>query len=306
MENSINVAELLKDCPKGMELDFMLCDDVVFEELDFSSPKYPIVIKKLKTNMRIYLTKYGQYVAEEGYKCIIFPKGKTSWEGFVPPCKFKDGDIISDSLGTCIFKGEGTIKGTVDYYCGICSDYFNAKDHKQNPNAHFGNIVAFRFAFEEEKEKLFKAIKANGYKWNAEIKTLEKLPKFKVGDKIFNTLMNRLPCDICGEEILQITNNKYIFAYGGYIYIKDQDQWELVPDKFNINTLVPFESKVLVRNYTDALWSPAIFGCYVKDNPAPYFVLGGTCWTQCIPYEGNEHLQGKTDRCSEFYKTWKE
>lgn len=27
--------------------------------------------------------------------------------------------------------------------------------------------------------------------------------------------------------------------------------------------------------------------------------------TQCIPYEGNEHLLGKTDDCDEFYKTWK-
>ena len=25
---------------------------------------------------------------------------------------------------------------------------------------------------------------------------------------------------------------------------------------------------------------------------------------QCIPYEGNQHLLGKTDDCDEYYKTW--
>ena len=40
-----------------------------------------------------------------------------------------------------------------------------------------------RFATEEEKQKLFKAIKDNGYKWNAETKTLEKLVKPKFDPK---------------------------------------------------------------------------------------------------------------------------
>jgi hypothetical protein len=64
---------------------------------------------------------------------------------------------------------------------------------------------------------------------------------------------------------------------------------------------------VLVRAESGSgnLWKPAIFGCYVKDKYAPYYVLGGTCWSQCIPYEGNEHLIGKTDDCDEYFKNWK-
>ena len=38
--------------------------------------------------------KNGCYTAHKLSKCVIFPKGKTTWEGFVPPCKFKDGDVI--------------------------------------------------------------------------------------------------------------------------------------------------------------------------------------------------------------------
>ena len=42
----INVAELLKDCPKGMELDCTLWDNVVFDHIDMKSD-YPIHIKKM-------------------------------------------------------------------------------------------------------------------------------------------------------------------------------------------------------------------------------------------------------------------
>lgn len=36
----------------------------------------------------------------------------------------------------------------------------------------------------------------------------------------------------------------------------------------------------------------------------PFGVSGGKYFQQCIPYKGNEHLLGKTDDCSEFYKIW--
>jgi hypothetical protein len=44
------------------------------------------------------------------------------------------------------------------------------------------DVLRQRFATEEEKQKLFQAIKDHGYKWNAETKTLEKLvePKFDI------------------------------------------------------------------------------------------------------------------------------
>ena len=179
----INIAQILKDCPKGMELDCTIFDTkVIYKGIIEIIHDYPIVVQT-EHGFEFKLTQYGQIYNFVGAECVIFPKGKTTWEGFVPPCPFKDGDIISDSLGTCIFKGEGVVQGTVDYYCGVHSDYFNVK---QKPDGHYGNIVDYRFATEEEKEKLFAAIKANGYKWNPESKTLEKLvePKFKVGDKV--------------------------------------------------------------------------------------------------------------------------
>lgn len=164
-----------------MELDCTMYNDVTLIKVSNNSEPYPIKIKT-KCGFETCLTEYGQNVKIKSAKCVIFPKGKTTWEGFVPPCKFKDGDIIADSYYSCytticIFKGEGNIKGTVDFYCGI--DAIGELFIKDviGQDEHFGEINEYNFATEEEKQKLFDAIKANGYKWNAETKNLEKLLK---------------------------------------------------------------------------------------------------------------------------------
>lgn len=162
-----------------------------------------------------------------------------------------------------------------------------------------------RFATEEEKQKLFDAIKSNGYKWNEETKTLEKLvkPKFKVGDKIVKKNGARVPFVITG-----VSDDYYSSNTGKYVEIlsvADQDDWELVPDKFDITTLKPFESKVLVRDNVDEIWFPCFFGGLSNDNEDyPYMVIGCESWKYCIPYEGNEHLLNTNKDCDEYYKNW--
>lgn len=87
--------------------------------------------------------------------------------------------------------------------------------------------------------------------------------------------------------------------------LKNQDDWELVPNKFDITTLVPFESRVLVRDTVKEKWRPGIWGFYDSDcQDYPYKLIGDIA-RYCIPYEGNEHLRGKTDDCDEFYKIQK-
>lgn len=85
MENKINIAELLKDCPKDMELDCSVFEDVTLYKIDTDiANEFPIRIKT-KNDYFLDLTKYGTYSNVEEAKCIILPKGKTTWEGFVPP-----------------------------------------------------------------------------------------------------------------------------------------------------------------------------------------------------------------------------
>lgn len=284
----INVAELLKDCPKGMELDCTMFEDVKF--IDIVEANTPICIRA--GGIHRFLTKFGTWTFDENAKCVIFPKGKTTWEGFQRP--FKDGDILATELGSVfILKTDRNNDEHYGCYVGVAcnNDYLDVNDI-------FAYKHLCRYANENEKQKLFKAIKANGYKWNAETKTLEKLtePKFKVGDKIRHKTHIRQ-----GNAVTEIKDTHYILDDELALPFTSQDDYELVPNKFDINTLVPFESKVLVRNDEHQYWIPAFWGCKRADD---YTTTFGWC-KYCIPFEGNEHLLETTNDCDEYYKTWK-
>jgi hypothetical protein len=160
------------------------------------------------------------------------------------------------------------------------------------------NYHVARLATEEEKEKLFDAIKSNGYKWNAETKTLEKLPKFKEGDRI------RHKSEKFRDErtIISCGKSGYWTSINDWIDYENQDDWELVPNKFDITTLKPFD-KVLVRDNNEQKWTVDLFSFYDKDLVYKYVCVGHYV-NQCIPYEDNKHLLGTTDDCDEYYKTW--
>lgn len=157
----------------------------------------------------------------------------------------------------------------------------------------------YRFATEEEKQKLLQAIKNNGYKWNPETKTLEKLiePKFKVGDRIRHKVNKESPF-----TITEITDNCYKGGYRYCILIEQQDNFELAPNKFDIATLRTFD-KVLVRDCDTDKWNIDFFA-YYREDKGDYQCMTFTK-NQCIPYESNSYLMGTTDSCREYFKTWK-
>ena len=297
MENRINIADLLKDCPKGMELDCTMFENVVFDGVS-DDTSYPIDV--LSDTMKLNLTKTGGYSNSPDAKCVIFPKGKDTWEGFRRP--FKDGDVVATNDGDWIgITTGGKSKVFIPTYCVFKSDgtfkaYLDKKETWQFD----------KLATEEERQKLFKAIKDNGYKWNTETKTLEKLviPYFKVGDVVQNV-------DSYKVKIIGIRMEDKCYEYEsviakgiGGIPFNEQDEWILAPLKFDINTLEIFKSKVLVRDNKDENWKPAIFGGFKKERNVPYVVVGGIWFKYLIPYEGNEHLLLSKNDCDEFYKTW--
>ena len=303
----INIAELLRDCPKGMELDCTSYDNVSFDKIsDDKKAIYPIfcyITDKEGNRSSISFTEDGCESKRYGAKCVIFPKGKTTWEGFQRP--FKDGEIVvydnphRDNLQVFIFKKKKENNTLSSCYLMLDGDELDLEE---------GMYYVTRLATEEEKQKLFKAIKDNGYRWNAETKTLEKLPKFKVGNKIKHK-------DDKNHTVITITGLKHDYYYIQYynnikneyqnekLFFTDQDKFELVINKFDINILKPFESKVLVRHSETSIWMPAIFGGYDIPN-LYYYAVGGTWWKYCIPYKGNEHLFGTTNDCDSYYKTW--
>ena len=62
----------------------------------------------------------------------------------------------------------------------------------------------------------------------------------------------------------------------------------------------PFD-KVLVREDENDDGGPAtwVISLFMDESIAGYRVLNGEWFDQCIPYEGNEHLVGTTDKPKE-------
>ena len=290
MENKINIAELLKDCPLGMKLDCTINDNVKFIKI-CSSSKYPIILRT-KNGYEITLTKYGQVHDMDDSKCVIFPKGKTTWEGFQRP--IKDGDIVFYNDTIAIFKewGDETLFRTyvTRYLC--CDSLIDTNVPL------FGKSVRkeIRFATEEEKAKLFQAIKEKGYHWNTETKTLEKLvkPIFKVGDRIKSKGSDK------HSIIKNIEFDRYVLNNNQFLKFTDEHHFELVPNKFDINTLKPFD-KVLVRQDENSFWMPSIFGFYNEvATKNPFICSNGFAYKYCIPYEVNKELIGTTNNPKEY------
>lgn len=293
MNERLDLTEILKDCPMGMELDCAMFDNVVFEEINFNYANFPIITRRTKSNERFLLTKYGQYSTHEDYKCIIFPKGKTTWEGFVPP--YKDGDIaISD-------KGDIHLLRTSDSsYCAYRERWEGMSKFDSTITT---DVKVVRLATEEEKQKFFDIIKLNGFKWNADTKTLEKLivPKFKVGDKIKHKI------HIIKENIVtEIKDTYYILDDELALPFINQDKYELVPNKFDPKNLKPFD-KAVVRIDSDDNWY-AVFFSHIEDiNGEKFVTTAGMCYKQMIPYnEETKHLLGTNNEAPEYYKCWED
>lgn len=299
MEQKINIANLLKDCPKGTKLYSPLCGECYFDRLNMGT----IICTKQNTQ-EITFTSGGYYMLPvfDDCECQLFPsKDNRDWSTFKRP--FEDGDILTYTghyTTTFIYRHKEKEPNYSTSFYVACNDApsHNFLIYNKDALIALNENCDVRLATEEEKQKLFDTIKLHGYVWNAENKTLEKLvePKFKVGDRIKY---------ISGEtihRIVQITEDSYILNNLRSIPISIEHMYNLVPNKFDITTLKPFD-KVLVRGGDGQKWTHDFFGFLDKDKGLP-FVCVGYYVIQCIPYKGNEYLLGTDNDCGEYFKTW--
>lgn len=101
MENKINIAEILKDCPKGTKLYSTVFGEVTFDSIDIDE-KYPIVGYKLD-GMITSFTEEGHYTGYPNSECVLFPSSEMrDWTKF-----FKRGDVVRsiDDGTQAVFKG---------------------------------------------------------------------------------------------------------------------------------------------------------------------------------------------------------
>ena len=101
----------------------------------------------------------------------------------------------------------------------------------------------------------------------------------------------------CGECIL-------FPSKGQRDWSKFERFWDKPKDKFDVNTLHPFD-KIIVRDCPNCLWNIDFFA-YKKDEDFPIKGINFH-WIYAIPYnDETKHLVGTTEDCPEYYKWWEE
>lgn len=305
----MNIAEILKYCPKGTELYSTIWGEVELNEVtNFGTIEIKAIDQIICASFA--LDYEGRY-SHRG-ECILFPsKDQRDWNNFRLPVK--RGDIMMFDNRAFIISDEyaDVFHGSFHkYICGIdANDTF-----KVSQSDHYWTSAFYIPASEEAKKKLFDKMTEAGYRWNADTLELEKIePKFKEGDVVIDKnnnlyLVSSIDSGFIYTKITLYANGKLdinnnfigyfnstvtlaskeeknkllsILVKEGYKY--DKEGHKLVKQEFK-----PFD-KVLVRDNDTESWNADIYLDYIKSNPCPYRCTKAN-YGRCIPYEGNEYL----------------
>lgn len=310
----MNIAEMLKYCPKGTELYSTIWGEVELNEVtNFGTIEIKAIDQVICTSFTLDYEGRYSHMGE----CVLFPsKDQRDWDEFRPPVK--RGDVMMEVNGkyTFIANGKFDEHNWPIHICGVNGRGFLLINNKEED---FGWTANFYIpASEEAKKELFDKMAEAGYKWNAHTLELEKIePKFKEGDVIRNEngnlyLISNKDTNIVdiaaalykdGDFIIYNTfsierkdltlatekeRNKFYSALVKEGYKYDKERHKLVKQEFK-----PFD-KVLVRDLDTEFWKADIYLGYMKNNSCPYRCTKAN-YGRCIPYEGNEYLLGTTD-----------
>jgi hypothetical protein len=197
-----DLRKILKNCPSGMELDCTLCENVFFDKV-IEDAIYPIILYHENNGCRntLCLTEDGKFNFRPGYKCVIFPKGKTSWEGFAPPCQFKNGDVLESGIGNLVLFShtKNSFGKDIVYFHCILTPLGKLEIGE---NCGVGGTEDCTLASDKQKERLFKALNEAGYNWDVETKTLiHNEDNFKITLKLFEQLHSQQIEGVKTEDI---------------------------------------------------------------------------------------------------------
>ena len=319
MGNKINVAEILKDKPKGTKLYSSICGAVELKEVLDVRKKKSIVVKELNSSNQHRFWYDGKFF--RAGQCVLQPsKEMRDWEKFA----WKRGDVLVNSRGLKILFD----RWANDNYTSFYAKTINlVEDGFLDTNLH-------TLASEKEAKSFIKCIEEKlGGKLNRETLEVEKTqPEFKDGDIV---TMHKKNCDIVFIfNRLKTEGSFYYYAFhalqtntgiidchttlpcawtffeGKMNFATDSEKQQLfgalakegkawdADKKMIVNLkpkieLKPFD-KVLVRNQKTEEWSANIFSHTDKTDEYLDYVCVNGRWEFCIPYIGNEHLLGTT------------
>lgn len=89
-KNNINIAEILKDCPKGTKLYSPICGEVELSQICNDCYKYSIIVKTVMGDSLSFAKDGRLYIQYFDAECLLFPSSEMrDWTKF-----FKRGDVV--------------------------------------------------------------------------------------------------------------------------------------------------------------------------------------------------------------------
>lgn len=324
MEEKINIAEILKDKPKGIRLYSPIFGECAFsfvrEETD------DVCVKKHNGEKAFFNSKGLYNILGE---CLLFPsKEMRDWRKFA----WKKGDVlISNDYSTEVIFYNWYDDTYTNFYGKHRLDSEDKNNIKYN-DAFLCTTGRYSLEDKDAAQTYIKDIEERlGGKLNRETLEVEKTqPEFKDGDvlfvkceerdfiEIFNyskkngDLYDHASLDssthnldisgkyrICKDEITEIrlatdSEKQQLFS----ALEKEGKAWDA--EKKQIVDLKPkceFKpfDKVLGRNEKDDVWEAELFSHYKEESQYPFRCIGFSR-KYCIPYnEETAHLLGTTD-----------
>ena len=176
----MNIAEILKNCPKGMKLY-----SPIFGEVEFGFVSPDGWIKCYVSSIQLGMF-YPDGTYSKNGEVMLFPsKEQRDWNKFQIPLKF--GDIVA--MYNCQYKH--THIAIFDKYVGdkfmkvVCTNLAESNEIKTFDENEHWNKQGVRYATEKEKEFFFNLLKEQGYYWTGkEIKKKFDICSLKPYDKV--------------------------------------------------------------------------------------------------------------------------
>lgn len=187
MEKKINIAEILRDMPKGTKLYSPLFGKC--ECIEVVNSKYPIVIKAQSANGAVTedFSGNGRFIdGLEDAECLLFPSAKMRcWDKF-----FKRGDVVVSRPGRMMAIFEGWVDDSYTEFNTTINRYMG-KEQDSWGEEEICSIRVFSKATDEERAKFIEAAEKHyGGKYNPEtlqvepVKVVEHKCSFKPFDKV--------------------------------------------------------------------------------------------------------------------------
>ena len=318
MEEKINIAEILKNKPKGTKLyadafGELSIEDIYTEDKEDKDELGITLSGKDGDELLFYNDgKYNKY----GEPILVPSKLMRDWRKF----DWKKGDVLvsKDNDVYIIFE-----KFEDDAYTRFKGKHYlwkecNVEDYNKEESQMLTSV--FEKATDDVAQTYIKTIEEHlDGKLNLETLEIEKQPEFKDGDIVVygksvaicrRIYKHTLSFYVSLDEMFGLLFDDEVESSEEYRFATEEEKQQLfdalekegkawdaekkqIVDLKPKVELKPFD-KVLVRNRNTQRWNVDLFGFKSGDGVNIFYHCVGSSWNFCIPYIGNESLLGTT------------